>query len=179
MTDAGATPPADVDAVVFDVDGCLTDGTLHYGSDGEKTKVFHSRDGMGMAMLRDSGVRMAVISGRASPIIEARLRELGVTEFAFRRMDKRRAIEELERTWSLPAARMAAIGDDLVDVPMLRAVGFAAAPSDADPRVKTVAHRVMDRPGGRGAVRDLAELVLRARGDWDTMVRRFELEGLA
>lgn len=175
----GRTPPADVDAVVFDVDGCLTDGTLHYGVDGENTKVFHARDGMGMAMLRDSGVRMAVVSGRASPIIEARLRELGVTEFAYRRMDKRRAIEELEATWELPASRIAAIGDDLVDVPMLRSVGFAAAPADADARVKAVAHRVLQSDGGRGAVRELAELVLRARGDWKTMVKRFELEGLA
>lgn len=177
MTD-GVRPPADVDAVVFDVDGCLTDGRLYYGVDGENQKVFHARDGMGMAMLRDSGVRMAVVSGRASPIIEARMRELGVTEFAYRRMDKRRAIEELEERWQLPASRIAALGDDLVDVPMLRAVGFGAAPSDADTRVQAAADRVMTRPGGLGAVRELAELVLRARGDWPKMASRFELEGL-
>ena len=176
MTESGALPPSDVDAVVFDVDGCLTDGALHYGVDGENTKVFHARDGMGMAMLRDSGIRMAVVSGRASPIIEARLVELGVSVFKYRRMDKRRAIEELVEEWDLPASRMAAIGDDLVDVPMLRAVGFAIAPADADDRVQAVAHRVSSRPGGRGAVRELAELVLRARGDWPTMARRFELE---
>lgn len=169
-------PASDVDAVVFDVDGCLTDGTLHYGFEGEKTKVFHARDGMGMAMLRDCGVRMAVVSGRASPIIEARLKELGVTEFSYRRLNKRRAIEELEATWNLPAARIAAIGDDVVDVPMLRAVGFGAAPSDAEASVRAVADRVLTRPGGRGAVRELAELVLRARGDWAKMVERFELE---
>lgn len=173
-----ARPPADVDGIVFDVDGCLTDGRLYYGVDGENAKVFHARDGMGMAMLRDSGVRMAVVSGRASPIIETRMRELGVTAFAYRRMDKRRAIEELEREWSLPASRIAAIGDDLVDVPMLRAVGFAVAPSDADSRVKAVVDRVMTRPGGQGAIRELAELVLRARGDWPKMIARFELEGL-
>ena len=173
----GPTPPADVDGVVFDVDGCLTDGTLHYGSDGESTKVFHARDGLGMAMLRDCGVRMAVISGRASPIIQSRLGELGVTVFKFRRMDKARAIEELAEEWSLAPTRMAAVGDDLVDVPMLRTVGYGTAPADADPRVQAVAHRVLAHPGGRGAVRELAELVLRARGDWERITARFELEG--
>ena len=169
-------PPADVDGVVFDVDGCLTDGRLHYGFDGENTKVFHARDGMGMAMLRDCGVRMAVISGRASPIIEGRLRELGVSVFEFQRMDKRRALHEVAEQWELPVSRIAVMGDDLVDIPMLRAAGFGAAPADADPRVQAVADRVMQRPGGRGAARELAELVLRARGDWARIVERFELE---
>lgn len=168
-------PPADVDAVVFDVDGVLTDGTLHYTLEGESIKVFHARDGMGMAMLRDSGVRMALISGRSSPMIEARVRELGVTAVKFSRMDKAQALRELSEEWELPFARIAAMGDDLVDIPMLRRVGFSAAPSDADPRVCALVDRVMRSPGGRGAVREFAELVLQARGDFGPYALRFEL----
>jgi 3-deoxy-D-manno-octulosonate 8-phosphate phosphatase (KDO 8-P phosphatase) len=168
--------PADVEAVVFDVDGVLTDGCLHYTAEGETQKVFHARDGMGMAMLRDSGVRMALISGRHSPVIETRVRELGVTWVKFGRMDKARALQELADEWEIPLARIAAIGDDLVDLPMLRRAGFSAAPSDADPRVRAVVDRVMTLPGGRGAVRELAELVLRARGDFARFAARFELE---
>ena len=168
-------PPADVDAVVFDVDGVLTDGTLHYTTEGESIKVFHARDGMGMAMLRDSGVRMALISGRSSPMLEARVRELGVTALKLARMDKARALQELVEEWQLPFERIAAMGDDLVDLPMLRRAGFSAAPSDADPRVRAVVDRVMQHPGGRGAVRELAELVLHARGDFAQFAQRFEL----
>lgn len=175
MSSPEIIPPADVDAVVFDVDGVLTDGTLHYTAEGESIKVFHARDGMGMAMLRDSGVRMALISGRSSPMIEARVRELGVSALKFARMDKARALQELSDEWELPVARIAAIGDDLVDLPMLRRVGFSAAPSDADPRVRAVVDRVMQSPGGRGAVREFAELVLRARGDFARFAQRFEL----
>ena len=169
-------PPSDVEAVVFDVDGVLTDGTLHYSAEGETLKVFHARDGMGMAMLRDCGVRMAIVSGRASPVIEARVRELGVGPVKFRRMDKARALSELCEEWELEPRRIAAIGDDLVDIPMLRRAGFSAAPADADARVRAAVDRVMSAPGGRGAVRELAELVLRARGDFDALARRFELE---
>lgn len=174
-SESRSTPSRDVDAVVFDVDGVLTDGCLYYGPTGEELKVFHARDGLGMAMLRDSGVRMGVVSGRNSPLVESRLRELGVSLFEMGRMDKAIALDQLLEQWELPASRVAVIGDDLVDIPMLRRAGFGAAPADADPRVRAVANRVLDANGGHGAVRELAELVLRARGDWEAQCARFEV----
>lgn len=170
--------PSDIAAVVFDVDGVLTDGSLYYGIEGEQLKVFSARDGMGMAMLRDSGVRMGIVSGRSSPVIEERVRELGIDQIAFRRMDKALALEELATRWKIPVERIACIGDDVVDVPMLRRAGYSACPADADPRVLRVVDRVCESAGGRGAVRELAEAVLRARGDWSVQVERFELGGL-
>lgn len=169
-------PAFAIEGLVLDIDGVLTDASLYYSAEGETLKVMSARDGMGMAMLRDAAVPMAVVSGRASPVIGARLAELGVKGIEFRRMDKAVALEEICRDWAVPVGRVAAIGDDLVDIPMLRRAGFSAAPADADERVRRVVHHVCAAPGGRGAVRELCELILRSRGDWDAIVQRFELE---
>ena len=169
-------PSFAVEGLVLDIDGVLTDASLYYSEQGETLKVMSARDGMGMAMLRDVGVPMAVVSGRASPVIEARLRELGVRGIEFRRMDKSNAFEQVCREWAVEPDRVAAMGDDLVDVPMLRRAGFSAAPADADPRVRQVVDHVCASAGGRGAVRELAEMILRSRGAWDAIVERFELE---
>lgn len=171
-----AVPEFAVGGLVLDIDGVLTDASLYYSAEGETLKVMSARDGMGMAMLRDASVPMAVVSGRASPVIEARLAELGVEGIEFRRMDKSAAFISICRDWGLEPGQVAAIGDDLVDIPMLRRAGFSAAPADADPRVRRVVHHVCAAPGGRGAVRELCELVLRSRGEWAAIAERFELE---
>jgi len=169
-------PQFAIEGLVLDIDGVVTDASLYYAADGELLKVMSARDGMGMALLRDAGVPMAVVSGRASPIIEARLGELGVTAIEFRRMDKAEALQEICRAWKTTPGRVAVIGDDIVDVPMLRRAGFGAAPSDADPRVLAVAEHVCVAPGGRGAIREVCEIILRSRGDWPAIAQRFELE---
>jgi 3-deoxy-D-manno-octulosonate 8-phosphate phosphatase (KDO 8-P phosphatase) len=170
-------PAFPLEGLILDIDGVVTDASLYYAAEGEVLKVMSARDGMGMALLRDAGVPMAVVSGRASPIIEARLAELGVSAIEFRRMDKAEALEEICRGWQTTPDRVAAIGDDIVDVPMLRRAGFGAAPSDADPRVQAVADHVCMTPGGRGAIREVCEIILRSRGQWAAIVERFELEG--
>lgn len=164
-----------VQGLVLDIDGVLTDASLHFSAEGEIVKVMSARDGMGMAMLRDAGVPMAVVSGRESPMIRGRLAELGVATMEFGRMDKAVALATICERWGIEPGRVAAIGDDLVDIPMLRRVGFGAAPADADPRVRAVAHHVCAADGGRGAVRELCEIILRSRGDWTAVARRFEL----
>ena len=172
-------PQFAIEGLVLDIDGVVTDASLYYAADGEVLKVMSARDGMGMALLRDAGVPMAVVSGRASPIIEARLDELGVTAIEFRRMDKAEALLEICRAWQTTPDRVAVIGDDIVDVPMLRRAGFGAAPADADPRVLSVADHVCVASGGRGAIREVCEIILRSRGEWSAIVKRFELEGEA
>lgn len=163
-----------VQGVVLDIDGVLTDGSLCYAADGELFKVTSARDGLGMAMLRDAGVRIAVVSGRKSPSLAARLAELGVSTVHFARMDKAEALQQVCAEWSVDPSQLAAMGDDLVDIPMLRRVGFSAAPADADPRVRAMVRHVCASGGGRGAVRELCELVLRSRGDWAAVAERFE-----
>ena len=170
-----AVPDFAVEGLVLDIDGVLTDASLYYTPDGEVLKVVSARDGMGMAMLRDAGVPMAVISGRSSPSLLARLRELGVSAIEFSRMDKAEALARICDDWGTDVAKVAAMGDDLVDVPMLRRAGWSAAPADADPRVAALADYVCNAGGGRGAVREVCELVLRSRGEWDAIEQRFEL----
>ena len=170
-----AGPGFPIEGLVLDIDGVLTDASLYYAADGEFLKVVSARDGMGMAMLRDARVPMAVISGRSSPTLLQRLRELGVSAIEFSRMDKAEALSRICDDWGTDVQKIAAMGDDLVDVPMLRRAGWSAAPADADPRVCAVADFVCAAGGGRGAVREVCELILRSRGDWDAIERRFEL----
>ncbi len=168
--------PAGVKGVVFDVDGVLTDGMLYFDVHGESLKRFSARDGMGMAMLRDSGFLMAIVSGRNSPVVEKRARDLGVDPVILGRMDKAEALVEIARRWDCSCEELAAVGDDLVDLPMLRRAGFSAAPADADPRVLELVDLKLNHAGGRGAVRELAEVLLRAQGKFASFLERFEAE---
>jgi 3-deoxy-D-manno-octulosonate 8-phosphate phosphatase (KDO 8-P phosphatase) len=170
-------PDFAIEGLVLDVDGVLTDARLYFGAEGEMLKVTSARDGMGMAMLRDCGVPMAVVSGRRSPVLQGRLAELGVDPVEFGRMDKGRALEEICERWGCDPSRIAAMGDDIVDAPMLRRAGFSAVPADADPRLHEIADLVCANAGGRGAVRELCEIILRSRGELQAMEERFELGG--
>jgi 3-deoxy-D-manno-octulosonate 8-phosphate phosphatase (KDO 8-P phosphatase) len=164
-----------IEGLVLDIDGVITDSSLYYGPEGELMKVVSARDGLGMALLRDAGIPMAVVSGRASPTVTARLEELGVSAIEFRRMDKAAAFQTVCSTWGISPDRVAAIGDDIVDVPMLRRAGFSTAPADAHPEVRRVVDHVCVEDGGRGAVRELCEIILRSRGEWSGVEERFEL----
>lgn len=166
-----------IEAFVLDVDGVLSNGHLYYGEGGELMKSFHVRDGLGLALLRDRGVRCAILSGRHSPVVTARAAELGIEPCLLGRTDKGAALAEIASGWGLPLSKLAAIGDDLVDIPMLRAVGLSFAPADADPRVRAVVDVVCATDGGEGAVRDACEHILRARGDWAHCAARFGLDG--
>jgi 3-deoxy-D-manno-octulosonate 8-phosphate phosphatase (KDO 8-P phosphatase) len=166
---------AAVAGIVFDVDGVLTDGSIHFDREGESTKVFSARDGMGMAMLRDAGLKMAIVSGRSSPVVETRARGLDVDPVLLGRMDKADALAEIASRWGVGVEAIAAVGDDLVDIPMLRRAGLSAAPADADDRVREVVDLKLQQPGGRGAVRELCEIVLRAQGRLDEFLERFEV----
>lgn len=158
--------------VVLDVDGVLTDGRLYYGPEGESLKVFDVRDGHGIKMLAAHGIETAILSARSSPIVERRARELGVARVLQGRGDKAAGFRELLDATRLSSAQVAYIGDDLPDLPVLREAGLAATVDDARDEVKAVAHWVAAQPGGRAAVRALAEFILRAQGvDLATMVQ--------
>jgi 3-deoxy-D-manno-octulosonate 8-phosphate phosphatase (KDO 8-P phosphatase) len=160
-------------AVIFDVDGVLTDGSLFLGDDGQEYKAFNSRDGHGMVMLRDSGVLLGVITGRRSEVVRIRMESLGINHVYQGRRDKLPAYSELKQALGLDDSQLAYVGDDVVDLPILRRVGLAIAVADAHPLVIEHAHWCTQAPGGRGAAREVCELVLRAQGKLDAALARY------
>ncbi|MBS0380215.1 MAG: HAD-IIIA family hydrolase [Proteobacteria bacterium] len=149
--------PRAIRLLVLDVDGVLTDGRLYFGPRGEALKVFHVRDGLGMVELQRAGVRIAVISGRRSPMVAARCRELGVREVHQGVGDKLKVLKALLKRTGIAAAECACVGDDLPDLPLMRHVGRAFAVADAAPEVRAAAHTVTRLPGGAGAVREVCD----------------------
>lgn len=153
---------------VFDVDGVFTDGRLHYGQRadgiGEVRKVFHVRDGHGVKRLLAAGVAVAIISGRSSPIVAARMAELGVAHVHQGDDHKLPVLEALLAKLGVPAADCCYCGDDEPDLAPMRAVGLSVAPADAHPGVRAAADWVLATAGGRGAVRELCDAMLAARG---------------
>ena len=147
----------------IDVDGVLTDAGMYYGPDGEVLKRFNTRDGMGLARVRDVGVAVAIISGEDSAIVHARAAKLKIDDVYCGAANKRVAIDELCAKHCLTLDEVAFIGDDLNDLPALECVGLACAVADAAEPVKAHAHFVTERRGGDGAVRELCELLIAAR----------------
>lgn len=163
--------------LLLDVDGVLTDGALIYGPKGEQLKNFDVRDGLGIKLAQGAGLKVGILSGRASAALVARSRELGLDAFVQNRSDKREAFAEFLAAHEITAAQVAVIGDDLPDLPLFARAALSFAPSDAAQEIRARAHRVLSRPGGRGAVREMIEQILRARGQWDGIVARFAEAG--
>jgi 3-deoxy-D-manno-octulosonate 8-phosphate phosphatase (KDO 8-P phosphatase) len=156
--------------LLLDADGVLTDGRLYYGGGGERLKVFHVRDGLGVRLAQRGGLKVGVLSGRASPALARRLAELGLDAVITGRSDKARAFAEFLDRHRAEPERVAYAGDDLLDLPVLARCGLSFAPADAVAEVRAAAHRVLAAPGGGGAVRELVELLLKARGAWAGLV---------
>ena len=159
-----ATRARNIELAVFDVDGVMTDGRLYLSDSGEETKAFHSRDGQGMKMLQASGVRIAIITGRTSRVVEMRARNLDVAHLFQGVEDKKATFDELLKTLGLEAEQAGYMGDDLVDLPVLSRCGFAVSVPEAPAFVRHHAHYVTRQPGGQGAVREFCEIVMAARG---------------
>ena len=149
---------------IFDVDGVLTDGTLYMGPGGEVFKAFNILDGHGIRMLQAAGVAVAIISGRSSEAVARRAEELAIAHLVQGSKDKVADFERVIEGLDLPAAACAFVGDDLPDLAVMRACGFAVAVANAADAVKAHAHYVTTAAGGHGAVREFCELVLRAQG---------------
>jgi 3-deoxy-D-manno-octulosonate 8-phosphate phosphatase (KDO 8-P phosphatase) len=154
----------EIKLVIFDVDGVLTDGSLYFGDDGQEYKAFNSRDGHGMKMLQYSGVEIGIITGRTSDVVRHRMQNLGVEHVYQGKQEKLPAFEELRTKLGLQAHQIAYVGDDVVDLPIMRRVGLAIAVNDAHSLVKQHAHWLSPSPGGRGAAREVCEMIMEAQG---------------
>lgn len=161
--------------LILDVDGVLTDGRLFFDKAGEAFKVFHVRDGHGIKMLQRAGIEVAFVSGRRSDAAYHRARELDIKRFHEGLRDKVPVLEQLRQALQLSLEEIAAVGDELVDLPLMSRVGLAVAVADAVPEVKDAAHWVTSLPGGQGAVREVCDLILKARGQWDDLVQRWQV----
>ena len=159
--------------LILDVDGVLTDGSLYFGPQGEALKVFHVRDGHGIKMLQRAGIEVAFLSGRHSDPAFHRAKELGISRYHEGLRDKVEVMEKIMAALNIGAEAVAAVGDELVDLPHLRRVGLAVAVADAALEVKAQAHWVTTLPGGKGAVREVCDLLLKAQGKWEGMVRHW------
>lgn len=172
MNSTAAARAARVRLMILDVDGVLTDGRLYFGGHGEILKAFDVRDGHGIKLLREAGVEVAILTARKSEIVAARARELGIERVLQGASDKLAAFEQLLAATCIDAGNCGYIGDDWPDLPVLARAGFAATVADAADEVKAIAHWIAPHPGGRGAVRALAEFVVRAQGKFDELLAR-------
>ena len=159
--------------IVLDVDGVMTDGRIILDNHGNELKAFYVRDGHGIKLAIRAGIIMAIITGRHSGVVEKRAVELGIKDVYQGVKEKLPAYLELLSKYNLKDEEVAFMGDDIVDIPLMRRVGLAAAPSDADELTKEKADFVSIKRGGRGAVRDFVELILRASNKWDSIIEEY------
>lgn len=156
-----------------DVDGVLTDGSLHFHGEGGHTKSFNVRDGAGITYLQKSGIQVAFISGLDSPATWARAKHLGISDCFAGNVAKGPILQQLCEKHGLHLDEIAHVGDDLADLPLLDRVGLACCPEDAVDEVRAACHWVVPVPGGQGVLRAVAERILKARGQWDDLVASY------
>ncbi len=162
-----------VDLVAFDVDGVLTDGRVTFSSSGREMKSFDIKDGHAIKLAARAGLRVAFITGRKSAVVDQRARELGVELVYQGAKDKRQALERLLLDTGAAAERVAYLGDDLVDLPVIARVGLGCAVADAVPEVRAAARLVLKAEGGRGAGLELIRVILASQGKWKAIVRSY------
>ena len=162
--------------LVLDCDGVLTDGRIILLPDGDETKSFDVRDGHGMVMSKRAGIPIAIISGRKSSAVRARAEELGVSHLYEMAWVKIEPYEKVLADEKLSDAEVCYVGDDVVDIPLFRRAGLAVAVADAVEEARQFAHYITKRPGGRGAVREVIELLLKSQGKWDEAMGRYIAE---
>ncbi|GHU31511.1 3-deoxy-D-manno-octulosonate 8-phosphate phosphatase [Betaproteobacteria bacterium] len=159
--------------MIFDVDGVLTDGSLYFTDAGTEIKVFNARDGQGMLMLQAVGVTLAIITGRNAPCVTWRMKNLGVEHVYQGIGDKLKIFHELLAKLDVKACEAGFMGDDVIDLQVIDACGFSAAPADCYELNRQSADYLASRPGGRGAVREVCEFIMAAQGKLDDALARY------
>ncbi len=159
--------------LLLDVDGVLTDGSITYTDSGEQVKSFNSKDGLGLRLLMDSGVGVGIVTGRTSGALLHRCKNLGLDLIFDGIKDKARAFETIVEKTGIPRSQIGFMGDDLLDLPAMTRAGISFTVADAPKELKEHADITTDLPGGHGAVRQICEIILKAKGDWEVIVAGF------
>lgn len=165
---------ANVKLMIFDVDGVLTDGGLYYGPDGEAIKRFNVLDGLGIKFLQQFGIDTAIISARQSAITTRRAQDLGIAHVFQGSHDKQAALQKLLAQTGLTLEQCGYLGDDVIDLPLLHQVGFAATVPNCHPEVRLHVHYCTQAAGGHGAAREVADMLLRAQGHFEAALASFK-----
>ena len=158
---------------ILDVDGVMTDGSIIYDDDGKEIKIFDVKDGHGIKLLMRAGIDVAIITARESQVVLHRAKNLGIDMVYQKAMDKVEAFNEILQKKQLSEKEVAYVGDELVDIPLLRKVGFAAAVKDAVEDLKMYVDFITEKNGGQGAVREICELILKTQGKWGEATEKY------
>jgi 3-deoxy-D-manno-octulosonate 8-phosphate phosphatase (KDO 8-P phosphatase) len=169
---------APIELLAVDVDGVLTDGAIIVDDNGVESKNFHVRDGMAFSLWHRAGKRSAILSGRETRVVERRAAELRIGHVAQGLVEKGEAFRSLLQRFELEPRQVCFVGDDLVDLPLLHAAGLAACPADAIEEVRQAAHLVTVARGGRGAIREVVEVVLKAQGRWHMLCEGYQVPAM-
>lgn len=159
--------------LLLDVDGIMTDGRIIYDNNGGETKAFDVKDGHGLKLIQRAGIRVGIITGRQSAIVARRAEELGIEILYQGAKDKLLPFKEILQKHSLDPSEVAYMGDDVVDLPVMKKVGFSATVADAVEDIKPFVDYVTERPGGRGAVREVCDYLLKSAGLWPAVTDRY------
>lgn len=159
--------------LICDVDGVLTDGNVYLDNEAGELKAFNIKDGLGIKLMQRSGIEVAIITGRNSPVVSRRMAELGVTHYYQGQVNKQAAFEDLLQKLDITSEQVAYIGDDLPDLPLMKRVGIGFAPSDAASFVQEKSDYLLTTQGGKGAVREIAELLLATQGKLDAIHQEY------
>lgn len=167
------TQLANISLLLLDVDGVLTDGSIIYSDSGEQIKQFNSKDGLGLRLLMDSGIAVGIVTGRKSKALEHRCKNLGVTLLFDGIKDKSTALDHIILQTGVAAEKIAFVGDDLIDLPVMKRVGVSFCVSDACDDVKAHSDIITTQRGGKGAVREICENILKSKGLWDAILDKY------
>lgn len=164
---------ARIKLLLMDCDGVLTDGRIQLVGDHDEQKSFHTRDGHGLVLLHRAGLSSGIISGRTSSAVSRRARDLSITYLRQGALDKIKDFEELLAEAEIEESEVAFIGDDVTDIPLMERAELAVAVADAARETREAAHYITQLPGGYGAVREVTEIILKAQGHWDDLMKRY------
>lgn len=162
-----------VKMLILDIDGVMTDGRIIYDEQGNELKCFNVLDGMGFALLGQTQIKVALITAKGSKAVLRRARDIGAVEVKQNAIDKLTAFGQILQKYNLDNKDICFIGDDLVDLPAMKQAGLAVAVTNACAEVKKIAHYITKKEGGKGAVREVIELILRAQNKWQSVTRRY------
>lgn len=161
-----------VKLLLLDVDGVLTDGKIVVANYGGEIKNFDVTDGLGIVLAKKAGLQCAIITARSSRIVKTRARHLGIKKI-YENHYKLKSLEDIKQRFSVKLEEICFVGDDLIDIPILKRVGFAVSVPNAVKETKRAAHYITHNPGGRGAVREVCEIILKAHGKWEEITKRY------
>ncbi len=164
-----------IQLMIFDVDGIMTNGGITYTEQGDEIKTFHVRDGFGVQMLHEVGIITAIITGRCSPIVERRAKELGITHVYQNQPNKQAAFDTLKNQCQVPPSAIAYMGDDLIDIPLIKQSGLGITVPEAPSQVIEAADWITKKSGGAGAVREACEALIQAQNQWGAICQKYHL----